>query len=249
MKSLKDCRHYVHLLPVIAAAGKKGIRPVELYRKSRIPASAVGVWLEVQKRPGGMVTEKNHLYTLSAEGKAMLKTLPSPETRLAPIILHAIKAAGKNGLSPKVVAEKTKLPLYICTVWFRNNGDKVDKLKGGRYGVAKPKPPVAIPEPPRTEKPPEPLLPPEPKIQFYQTHKEIVNGIFDKHKSSKELKRNALKALRTAIHAKQNAPSIYIMKEGVMVVRSILCERIVYEVYTTKRIKELSHPRNQSARF
>lgn len=249
MKTLKDCRHYIHLLPVIAKAGKVGIRPVDLHRQSGIGGAAVGVWLEVQKRPGGMVKEKNHMYSLSAEGKAMLKTLPSPQTFLAPIILSAIRVAGIKGLTPKAVAEKTKLDQYICTAWFRNNQELVDKLNNGRYVVAKPKPSPINPEPPKTVTATESLLPPEPKKLFYQSHKELVNNLIDKQKGGAQLKRNTLKALRTAIHAKQDVSPFYAINGGVMVVRIILCESIVYEIYTTKHIKQLSHKRNHPAGF
>ena len=151
MKTLTDCKQYFLIfLPIIAAAGKKGIRTIDLMKKSGVDYLSIGDWLCAQKRPGKLlsVDVKTHTYTLSPTGKATLKTLPSPRTFLAPIILGALKPSGAKGLTPKDLAAKTKLSPYICSAWLRNNSEQVDKVAGGRYVVAKHPPAPYKPSPP-----------------------------------------------------------------------------------------------------
>jgi len=257
MKTLKKCLHYVKLLPLIADAGKAGIRTNTLSDLSGIPYPHVGVWLEVQKRPGGMVLTnvKNHTYTLSPQGRAILKTLPPPNTVLAPIILRAVKSAGLKGLTSKAISEKTNLPPYICTAWLNNNKDKVDPLAGGRYGVAKPKPVPPKVVPPKTTpkskaKTPLPAKPPVvSKTSLYNQHKKLVSRIIDKVKGNARLKRNTLIALRTAVHAKRDKSPLYVMRDGVLVVRTIYVKNIVYEIYIIQHLQQLSHKAKEPAFF
>jgi len=151
MKTLTDCNHYINLLPFIPDVGTKGISPLALAKKCGLNKGPVSAWLNTQKRPGGMVVVdvKTHTYTLSPKGKALKKALPPPTTILAPIILGALKPAGVKGFTPSELAAKTKLPLYICSSWLRNNHAEVDKLAGGRYVVTKhpPAPPKPVPSP------------------------------------------------------------------------------------------------------
>ena len=143
MKTLTYYSHYIRLLPIIAAAGKDGIRMKDLSSQSGIEYSTLSTWLNTHKR-GGMVENRNHIYFLSEKGEAVLKTLPPPNTVLAPIFLDVIGDAGEKGISAKDISERSRIIHDITLAWLRTNcdrfasdRDKVVKVKNGRYGLSK----------------------------------------------------------------------------------------------------------------
>ena len=147
MKTLATYKYYIKLLPIIAAAGKNGIRMKDVSIQSGIEYSRLSTWLDTHKR-GGMVENRNHIYFLSAKGEAVLKTLPPPNTVLAPIFLDVIGDAGEKGVSAKDISERSKFIHDITLAWLSHNcapryilSDdgkyKVVKVKNGRYGLSK----------------------------------------------------------------------------------------------------------------
>jgi len=80
-------------------------------------------------------------------------------------------------------------------------------------------------------------------------HKALVHGIIDKVKGDATLKKNALKALRTAIHAKRNVSFLNVERQDVHVIRTITDEHIVYDIHTTRLLQQLCHKLKQPAIF
>ena len=99
------------------------------------------------------------------------------------------------------------------------------------------------------------LIPFKPKpVSLYMHHKEVVHGIIDKVKGNSTLKRTALKAFRTAIHAKRDRREFLAKRFDVWVARTIVDNTIIYDIYKLAPLKlqhlqQLSHQRNKPAIF